>query len=372
MKIVHIITSMNKGGAETSLFKILKYSSSANADIRHNIISFSNTNYYEKEIKELGYNFYKVNFKNKFFFYYYFFSLYKLLKMIKPDVVQCWMYHSCLLGGMASKLLKVNKIIWCIRHSNYQLYKTKFLTILIIKFCAIISKIIPTDIVYCSSSSSNFHKSIGYDNNKKKLIFNGYDADYFKTNVNKNLFTNKPVIFGLIGRYNPQKNHELFIHSLSNIIKKNKSINIKVYMYGKNIDCNNKSLNKLINSYNLESIIMLKGYCEDVRKAYQSIDFLTLSSSFGESFPNVLAEAMLMGVPCISTNIGEAKNILSNYGKIVEIDNSESLSKAINDYYQLFKTPKKYYEISMLSREHIKNNYSIKIMFTDYYKLWTQ
>ena len=59
--------------------------------------------------------------------------------------------------------------------------------------------------------------------------------------------------------------------------------------------------------------------------AIKNIDILGLCSSYGESFPNVLAEAMISGVPCISTQIGVANNILSNYGKIVSLKRLNAL-----------------------------------------------
>ena len=180
MRIVHIITSMNKGGAETTLFKILKFSKDKNIKDEHIVISFSESNYFETEIKNLNIGFHKINFKSKIFFFIYFFKLFKLLKELNPDTVQCWMYHALFLGGIASKIIKIKKIIWNIRHSNYEFNKTKLSTIIIIKICAYLSKKIPHEIIYCSDSSYNFHTKIGYYSLSKNIIYNGYDEKYFK------------------------------------------------------------------------------------------------------------------------------------------------------------------------------------------------
>ena len=79
---------------------------------------------------------------------------------------------------------------------------------------------------------------------------------------------------------------------------------------------------------------------------------------------------MISGVPCISTQIGEANNILSNYGKIVSLNDTVGFSNAINEYYNLIKHNEEYDKLSNLCRIHIKKNYSIEKMFNKYENLW--
>ena len=369
MKIIHVITSMNKGGAETNLFKILKFSNQSNSQIKHTIISFTNSNYFETEINNLNYEIIKIDFKNKLLFFIYFFKLIKIIKVNNPDVVECWMYHSALLGGLAAKIIGIEKIIWNIRHSNYKFNKTKFSTIVIIKILAFFSKFIPDIIVYCSKNSQDFHKSIGYKTKIQKIIYNGYQSNYFKRKPRKNI--KNTVIFGFIGRYSPQKNVLMYLQALSLFLNKYSfNLNLKVFMYGRDIDTNNLELIKNINNYKLSSFIELKGYVKDVRKALDNIDFLGLSSSYGESFPNILAEAMLTGTPCFATDVGETKNILSKYGKTVDADDLIGFSQKIEEFYHLYKNKDCYETLSQSCREHIVNNYSIESMYKKYLNLW--
>jgi glycosyltransferase involved in cell wall biosynthesis len=164
----------------------------------------------------------------------------------------------------------------------------------------------------------------------------------------------------------------MYLNALSIFIHKYqlKKINIKLLMYGKNIDSNNQKLIHIIKKYNLSSFVELKGYVDDVTIALKQINFLGLCSSYGESFPNVLAEAMLSGVPCFSTDIGEAKNILSNYGKISLVNDTIGFSKSIEEYYMLYKNKRDYLTLSEVCTKHIMDNYSIDKMYCQYEKLW--
>lgn len=372
MKILHLITSMNKGGAETTLFKILKFSKETNSKNKHIIISFSKLNYYENDIKKFNYQFIKIDFKNKIFFIIYFFKLIKVIKSIKPDIIECWMYHSALIGGIASKVIGIKKIIWNIRHSNYKFNKTKLLTIIIIKLLAILSKFIPDIIVYCSKNSLKFHQSIGYRTKIQKIIYNGYYKDYFKRIPKKSNFeNNKTVTFGFIGRYSPQKNVGMYLEAFSLFLKKYSfNLKIKIIMYGRDLDNNNSELVNKIKKYKLSSFVVLGGYAKDVRIAFENIDFLCLSSSYGESFPNILAEAMLSGIPCLATDVGESKNILSKYGKTVEVNDTIGFSAKIEEFFYIYKNKNKYETLSKSCRKHIENNYSIQIMYKKYHYLW--
>tara|TARA_B100000989_G_scaffold268963_1_gene224026 strand:- start:11512 stop:12639 length:1128 start_codon:yes stop_codon:yes gene_type:complete len=373
MKIVHIITSMKRGGAEKNLLKILKYSNKNKSYEKHIVISFSKKNDLEKEMIKYNAELIKIDFKYKFLFFLYFTKLYISLKKLKPDVVQCWMYHAIFLGGLSAKLTGVKNIIWNIRHSNYQYNKTKITTIIIIKLCAYLSNIIPNKIIYCSHNSQIFHSKIRYNKKKGFLIYNGYETDLFPINNRLKSKSHKRIIFGFIGRYNPQKNLNLYFKAISNFKKKYLGqYELYLFMYGKNIDYNNKILVKEIYNHNLSSIVKLKGFKVNITDAFKEIDFLGLSSSYGESFPNVLAEAMLSGIPCISTDVGEAKNIISKYGKIVKINDVNHFTKAIKDFYELFQNENEYIQISNSCIAHIEDTYSIANMYNNYKKLWVK
>ena len=163
MKIVHIITSLDDGGAEHTLYKICKYDKYN----KHVVISLKGTGKYFYLLNKIGVKVYCLNLK--FYAIYQFLSFITLLKFLKPDVVQTWMYHADFFGGLAAKIVGIKNIFWNIRNSNLD-KKTKFSTKLVLKINAILSNFIPNKIISCSKNSIKIHHALGY---KNKFIYIG-------------------------------------------------------------------------------------------------------------------------------------------------------------------------------------------------------
>ena len=126
MKILHIITSLGDGGAEHTLFKICK----GDVSYEHVVISLKGPGKYYLKLKKLGVEVYFLNLNfysvNKFFY------LIKLIRSIKPKIIQTWLVHADLIGSFAAKLSGVKNIVWNIRYSNLALGKANLVTIFLI------------------------------------------------------------------------------------------------------------------------------------------------------------------------------------------------------------------------------------------------
>ncbi|EOU1472104.1 glycosyltransferase [Clostridium perfringens] len=128
------------------------------------------------------------------------------------------------------------------------------------------------------------------------------------------------------GRLMPQKNQKLLIDTFSRIHKSFPNISLKIYGEG----ILRQDLQNLINNYELEKSITLCGNVEDLHKRISGARIFVLTSEF-EGQSNALLEAMMLGIPCISTNYSGADEIISNNvnGLLVEKGNIKELESAI-------------------------------------------
>ena len=102
---------------------------------------------------------------------------------------------------------------------------------------------------------------------------------------------------------------------------------------------------------------------------YQKFDFTILSSNY-ESFPNVIAESMVNGVPVISTDVGEARKIISDYGILIKKNSVEDLVNAINLFLEQIKNDEDWLRLKKKCYNHIHSNFSNKMMLDNFNKIF--
>ncbi len=157
------------------------------------------------------------------------------------------------------------------------------------------------------------------DINKYKLCNESLRDSFYKETWNEKDF-NKHTIYISQASY-PIKGFHIFLESLK--ILKDKYPDIKVYVAGNNITNNKtlknklkmtgygKYLNSLIKKYNLKENIIFTGLLaeNEVAKYLKNINVFVQASSI-ENSPNSLGEAMLMGVPCVASNVGGTSDMM--------------------------------------------------------------
>lgn len=367
VKIAHIITGLNVGGAEMMLLNMLKiYNGKKYTPL---VISLTGQGVLLNEIKEMKvsvecFNFLKNNVVLEFIKLIYF------LRFQKVEVIQTWLYHADFFGGIAGKLLGV-PVVWGI-HNSYLDKQGKKTTEWIKRINAYLSGYIPDRVISCSGFAADLHRGIGY-RDVFTIIPNGFDVKKYCPDKDKRIaFRNKynlenVIVLGFVARYDPLKDFENFFSALGIVIDKCNFI--KIVMCGRNVNYTNENIMRFIKNKALGAHIILLGERNDIDVIMNGIDFFVLSSK-SEAFPMVLGEAMACGTPCITTDVGDAKDIIGNTGVCVPKENSSLLAQgileAVNWGHDLYR------EKSYMARNRIVDFYSLDRVANCYFDVYDE
>jgi len=263
-----------------------------------------------------------------------FFRLMRRLRSLKPDVVHTWMYHADLLGGLAARLAGVGAIGWCIRNSNLDRDKTKLSTRVVVSACARASGWVPDRILNCSEVARQVHVDCGYAADKMVVVPNGFDLTRFQPDPQARAAIRSELgvdpdthLVGLIGRFDPQKNHAGFFEAAG--LLHGCFPTVQFVLAGKGMDEGNDELVRAIETAGVRHVTHLLGMRSDVSRLMAALDVLASASSYGEAFPNVLGEAMACGVPCAVTDVGDSAYIVGNTGRVVPSGDMAGLATAM-------------------------------------------
>ena len=332
MKILYIISGLPTGGAEMMLYKLL---SVIDRDIFEPVvISLTDYGSLGNNIKNLNIPVYKMEMKAGFPNPYKVWGFIKLIRKIKPELIQGWMYHGNL-AALLAKWVLPNRVflLWNIRHTPDDLKKEKRLTALVIRLGAKFSSH-PDRIIYNSNVSEQKHELLGYDNKNKSIIPNGFNCEQFKPfdNAKSKLryslgLKKDTLLIGLVARYHIMKDHVTFLHSAGKLNKTYPEIHF--VLMGQDVDKNNHLLIKLIENLKITKNVHLLGKRMDVDEITAGLDIACSSSSWGESFSNAIGEAMACGIPCIVTDVGDSAWIVGETGIVVKPGDRKAFTGAM-------------------------------------------
>jgi glycosyltransferase involved in cell wall biosynthesis len=370
LNILHVITGLNQGGAEAALYRLV---SSSPPIIQHTIISVMNDGFYGSRLQECGAKVHTLDMRNSRISLWGLLRLYQIIRRTKPDVVQTWMYHANLIGGLIARLAGVRAIIFGIHHADTDFSKFKWTSILVVYINKFISYFIPVGIVYVSENNRESHRKFGFCSATDKIIYNGVDLNQFRPSETERVRTRvewdiKPdeILIGLVARWNVYKDHRNLLEALSLLAAK--SIPIRCVLVGTEMDAGNLTLTDLIATYGLEMNMILAGSRPDVPAVMNALDLHVLSSS-GEAFGNVTVEAMACGTPCVSTDVGAASMIIGDAGWVVPPRDAVRLSQGIEAGMAALNSCDRN-SIRINCRQRVSELFGVEKMVESYLTLW--
>lgn len=345
MKILHLIPSLKGGGAEKQLSLLVKLLAKSDIESHigfyndgHNLVDLQDELIKLHRIKSHG-NYDPMNI----------WRVIKLIKEIKPDIVQTWITHMDIVGGIASILTKTPFIIS--ERSSGEAYGQGWKIFLRIKISSKASRIIAN-----SKGGADYWQSLSLST---PIFHVGNIINIDKEtspSLTENNFPGDLILFA--GRLNSIKNVELILDAFIAVSRQRKDVVFRIFGEGPEY----AKLELRIQEYQVNNRVLLQGFTTNLAGWMNRADILVSASHF-EGSPNVVLEGgmnecalILSDIPAHRAIYDESSAWFFNHRSVDALKNA--LLIAINNKNEsIIKAKNARKAVEIISKEKISEKY---------------
>lgn len=355
IRVVFIIRRFDRGGAERQLIALLRTLDKGRFDIR--VITLYGGGALWHEAADIPF-IHLVHLGKKGRWHVGVLgTLLRHLRDARPQIVHGYMDVANILA-LAGRT-RGAKVVWGVRGSNVDMSRYDYMRRVGQNLEARLSRF--PDLIICNSRAGwSEVKTRGFPTERTIVIPNGIDTDRFQVDSESRIAVRREwsvgpeeFLVGVVGRLDPMKGHVVFLRAARQVLERHAQLRFVVVGGGRLQD----PLRKLAEELGIQDRVLWVGERGDMSSVFPALDLTVSSSLFGEGFSNVLAESMACGVPCVSTDVGDAAAILGEYGWIAPpgdpVALAESICRAKHACEHSFVQPE-------LLRRRIVCNYGIK------------
>ncbi len=370
LHVAHIISGLLHGGAETVLHRLV---TASEPGIRHTVISMRGEGVFGPRLREAGIEVLTLEMQGVTGTVRGLLRLYRVLRARRPDVVQTWMYHADLIGGLVARLAGIRAVAWGIRNSGVDLGESSRSSRATAWLCARVSGWIPAVIVACARKAADVHVGWGYRADRMLVAPNGYDIEVWRPDAGDRArlraewgVEDGVPLLGSIARWNPLKDHANLFAALALCVRRHPDL--RCVLAGLGMSRDNAPMMAMARHYGLLDHLVFLGRRDDVPALMRALDVHVLSSR-AEGFPNVVAEAMASGVACVATDVGDAALIVGEHGWIAPPRDPVALAEAIERAIEATRAPDAARRLEA-ARESVAARYGLRAMARRYATIW--
>lgn len=363
LAVLHLITGLERGGAETMLAKLVTAADPARC--RSIVVSMTDEGSVGAGLRAAGIPLYTLGLQRGRPALAALVGLLRIIRRERPAVLQSWLYHADLLALAASWIRPGLPLVWNLRCSDvdFRHYSRQFR--LVRRVLALASGQ-PAAIIVNSDAGRRYHETLGYHPRSWEIIPNGFDIERFHPDpaarraLRERLgVSDAGLLIGMVARVDAMKDHATFLAAAALVAARRKDV--MFVLAGRGTEA-------LKRPAILDGRLQALGERDDIAAILASLDVAVLSSAFGEGFPNVLGEAMACGVPCIATDVGDSAAIIGQTGSIVPPRDPEALASAMIEWME--RDPAARALAAAAARQRVAENYALPAIVERYQRLY--
>lgn len=317
--ILHVITDLRVGGAEMMLSRVTTAEPRlADETI---VVSLLPDGLLASTLGEAGIKVIELDFAKPAGIVSGLVRLAALIRRLRPDIVQGWMYHgdlAALVGLYLSARRGRTRLVWGIRCSDLDFSRYSRQLRLVVRACAALSGL-PDVVTANSDAGMSSHRELGYRPRRAEILLNGIEVDRFRPDLEARAIVRAElgiaedaILLAHVARVDPMKDHTGFLKAMAELPE------IQALVVGAGTEA-------LPPAGNLHRL----GRRSDVARLFAAADLVVSSSAFGEGFSNTLAEGMSCGLPAVATDVGDARLIVGDTGLVIPPRDAGALIGAI-------------------------------------------
>jgi len=335
MDIAFLIRSLEGGGAERQLVTLAKGLHARGHRVR--VLTFYGGGLFEGDLKASGCSPISLGKGGRWDLLGFFIRLVRMLRDDKPQVIHAYMGPSNILVSLLKPLLAGVKVAWGVRGAQKDLsHYDRFTRFSYWAECRL-SRF--ADLIIANSRAGLRHAVLhGFPSDRMVVIPNGIDTTRFRPDGESRTalrtiwgVADEEPLIGLVGRIDPVKDHLGFLEAAAKVAAVHPKVRF-VCIGGGPKTCA-AHLASEADRLGLAGRLRWEGPHADMPKVYPALDLL-VSSSRGEGFSNVIAEAMACGVPAVVTDVGDSAWIVEGSGLVVPPGDPGALAAGVLEWLE--------------------------------------
>jgi glycosyltransferase involved in cell wall biosynthesis len=369
IRVTHLVTDLARGGAEVFLQRLV---TAPQDGIRHRVLSLTTEGELGPEIRAAGVEVGALSLAGALGAPLALARLRRLLRDEQPDVLMTWLYHADFFGTVAAALGPQTKLVWNIRCADMDLSKYGHVSRALPHVLARMSRR-PAVVVANSEAGRQIHERYGYGPRRWEILPNGFDMERFRPDPARRAATRAALgidpaalVVGLFARFDPMKDHTTFLAAAEMIAKARPDV--MFLLAGRGTD--GAAFNDIIGAREeLRTRLILLGERRDMPELMAATD-IAVCSSLTEGFPNTIGEAMASGVPCVSTDVGDAAVLIGETGALVPRADPAALALKLDEFLDM--APEARITLGASARDRIEAKFSLRAVVARYAALFRE